>query len=77
MAQYSKKKMKTVNHSEKKKRKEICRSLQQRDTLAVLSLRLYNFYLKSNAYVVAWGNIHPAARQEIKIIDVKNRLMYL
>ena len=51
----------------KKKRKEICRILQQRDTFAVLSLQFYNFYLQSNAYVTTSGNIDPAARPEIKI----------
>ena len=60
-----------------KKRKEICRIWQQRDTLAVLNLQIYNFYLKSNAYVTALGNIDPAARPEIKIFDVQNRRMYL
>ena len=60
-----------------KKRKEICRILQQRDTFAVLSLQFYNFYLNSNAYVTALGNIDPAARPEIKIFDVQNRRMYL
>ena len=60
-----------------KKRKENCRILQQRDTFAVLSLQWYNFYLKSNPYVTALGNIDPAARPEIKIFDVQNRLMYL
>ena len=60
-----------------KKRKENCRILQQRDTFAVLSLQWYNFYLKSNPYVTALGNIDPAARPEIKIFDVQNRRMYL
>ena len=83
MTQYTWKKwkipsVKTVNPSvKKKKRKEICRILQQRDTFAVLSLQFYNFYLKSNAYVTALGNIDPAARPEIKIFDVQNRRMYL
>ena len=82
MAQYTWKKwknlsVKTVNPYVKKKRKENCRILQQRDTFAVLSLQWYNFYLKSNPYVTALGNIDPAARPEIKIFDVQNRRMYL
>ena len=61
----------------REKNKENSRILQQRDTFAVLSLQLYNFYLKSNAYVTALGNIDPAARPEINIFDVQNRRMYL
>ena len=60
-----------------KKRKEISRILQQKDTFAVLNLQFYNFYLKSNAYVAALGNIDPAERPEIKFFDVQSRRMYL
>ena len=65
--------MKTKNPYVKKKRKEICSILQKRDTFAVLRLHLYNFYLKTNAYVTAVGNIDP----EIKIFDVQKRRMHL
>ena len=68
--------MKTVNPSVKKNEKKFV-AIYNKDSLAVLSLQLYNIYLKSNAYVTALGNFNPAARPEIQIFDLQNRRMYL
>ena len=68
--------MKTVNPSVKKKEKKFV-AFYNKDSFAVLSLQLYNIYLKSNAYVTALGNFNPAARPEIQIFDLQNRRMYL
>ena len=56
--------MKTVNPSVKKNEKKFA-AFYNKDSFAVLSLQLYNSYLKSNAYVTALGNFNPAARPEI------------
>ena len=68
--------MKTVNPSVKKNEKKFV-AFYNKDSFAVLSLQLYNIYLKSNAYVTALGNFNPAARPEIQIFDLQNRRMYL
>ena len=60
-----------------KKRKEISRILQQKDTFAVLNLQFYNFFLKGNAYAAVVGNFDPAGRPQIKFFNVQNRRMYL
>ena len=69
--------VKTGNPSVKKKRTEISRILQLRDTFAFLNLQIYNFYLESNAYVAALGSIDPAEGPEIKTFDLQKRRMYL
>ena len=48
--------MKTVNPSVKKKEKKFV-AFYNKDSFAVLSLQLYNIYLKSNAYVTALGTL--------------------
>ena len=68
---------KNQNSFREKKRTEISRILQLRDTFAFLNLQIYNFYLESNAYVAALGSIDPAERPEIKIFDLQKRRMYL
>ena len=68
--------MKTVNPSVKKNEKKFV-AFYNKDSFAVLSLQLYNIYLKSNAYATALGNFNPTARPEIQIFDLQNRRMYL